>query len=141
MGAIRAALLAVAVAAVAGCSGVPWQTSRYTPDYYQVTAEASYRAVPIPGTQRRVAQQDAEDKARRHLLQYIGSIETSPGQTVNALMSANSRLRAEILAAVRNSEVVDWKVNPQCGTVQVCMRVDLNRIRGIIAAFHASGQS
>lgn len=105
----------------------------YVPDYYSVTASARYRPVDVPGTQRRVAQTDAENDAKRQILAYVGSMQVVPGKTVNQTIAQNSRIRAKLLDIVRTSELVDWKVDPACGCVQVWMRVDLNRVRQLVA--------
>jgi hypothetical protein len=129
----RSLILLAALFALAACAAMNVQPgigyAGYQPDYYAVTATAHYRPVDIPGTQRRVAQDDAENDARRQIMAYAGSMQVKPGQTVNDIIARNSRIRAKVLDIVRTSELVDWKVVPECGTVQVWMRVDLNRIR------------
>ena len=107
--------------------------SRSSPDYYMVTATAPYRPVSLPGTQRRVAQNDAEAIARRQILEYVGSMPVGGGKKVNDVMAQDSRLRTEILSLVRNSDVYDWKVCRNCCEVQVWVRIDLNCIRGALA--------
>jgi hypothetical protein len=98
-----------------------------------VSTLASFRPVTVPGTQRRVAQNDAEAKARKMIYEYVGSMRISKGRTVNDIIAKDSRLRAKVLEYIRTAEVVDWKVNPACACVQVWVRVDLNVIRSFIA--------
>jgi hypothetical protein len=131
---IMTALAALFVLALAGPAAAQNYTHRCNvPDYYAVTAMARYRPVDVPGTQRRVAQTDAENDAKRQILAYVGSMQVVPGKTVNQTIAQNSRIRAKVLDIVRTSELVDWKVDPACGAVQVWMRVDLNRIRQLVS--------
>lgn len=122
----------VALFVIAGCNTVA-PPCAYPPDYYMVTTIAQYRPVNTPGTQRRVAQTDAETKAREDLLNYVGSMPAGRGRTVNDVMMRDNRIRAAVLEAIRTAEVVDWQVKPCPGTVQVWVRLDLNRIRAIVA--------
>jgi len=103
-------------------------------DYYTVTATAGFRPVNTPGTQRRVAQNDAEASARRQIYEYVGSWKLANKRTVNDVLAKDARLKARILEAIRNAELVDWVVNPQCNSVQVWMRIDQNTIRALLAA-------
>jgi hypothetical protein len=103
-------------------------------DYYAVTATAGFRPVNTPGTQRRVAQNDAEAKARRQMYEYVGSWKLANKRTVNDVLAKDARLKARILETIRNAELVDWAVNPQCNSVQVWMRIDQNTIRALLAA-------
>jgi hypothetical protein len=123
-----ALLLAVGLA---GCSYTP--RGGTTPDYHVVTATARYRPVDTPGTQRRVAQNDAEEIARRDLLNFVGNMKLDARQTVNDLTARDPRLRSELLNMVRTAEVFNWTVDQQCGAVQVWLRLDLNRVRALVA--------
>jgi hypothetical protein len=105
----------------------------YVPDWYMVSTMASFKPVTVPGTQRRVAQNDAELRARHMIYEYVGSMRISKGRTVNDVIAKDSRLRAKVLEYIRTAEVVDWNVNPACACVQVWVRVDLNVIRSFIA--------
>lgn len=102
------------------------------PDYYMVTTTASWRPVDIPGTQRRVAQNDAELRARKQILEYVGSMPVRGRGTINDVMARDARLKAKVLEMVRTAEVADWVVNPACACVQVWVRIDLNQIRGLL---------
>ncbi len=106
--------------------------AQYTPDYYQVTATANYRPVDRPGMQRRVAQTDAEEKARRQIYEYVGSMQTLTGRTVNDYLATDARLKARVLEIIRTSETYDWGVSPACACVQVWVRLDLNQIRAAL---------
>lgn len=123
-------LCAAAILVLAGCSTLS-SGPAYVPDFYTVTAEACYTAVAVPGTQRRTAQNEAEASARHQLLEYVGSMKVCPGTTVNDVMARDSHIRSRVLGHVRNAELVDWRVDPACGKVQVWLRVDLNVIRAI----------
>lgn len=127
----------VAAAMVLCClfvaSGYAGLLNHNSPDYYMVTATAPYRPVSLPGTQRRVAQNDAEAIARRQILEYVGSMPLGGGKKVNDVMAQDSRLRTEILSLVRNSDVYDWKVCRNCCEVQVWVRLDLNCVRAALA--------
>ncbi len=81
--------------------------------------------------QRREAQNDAEQLARRELLNRVGALRLPSGQTVNDVIARDTRLRAEVLQLVRTAEVYDWRVNPQHECVQVWVRLDLNRVRAL----------
>ena len=110
------------------------QQQGYWPDYYMVTTTATFRPVTVPGTQRRVAQTDAELKARRLLQEYAGAMPVGQGRTVNDVIAHDARLKAKILEYIRTAEVVDWRVNPGCACVQVWVRIDLNAVRSILTA-------
>lgn len=101
-------------------------------DFYSVTATAAYRPVDRPGTQRRVAQTDAEEKARKQIYEYVGSMRYADGRSINEIINRDARLKAKILELVRNSETYDWGVNPACACVQVWVRLDLNKIRAAL---------
>lgn len=101
-------------------------------NYFVATATASFRPVDIPGTQRRVAQDDAEKQARQVLLNHIGSLRLQNGQTINALLMKDQRLKASIFEVIRKAEVQEAKVSPHKANVQVWVRVDKNEIWGII---------
>ena len=103
------------------------------PDYYSVTATACYKPVSVPGTQRRMAQNDAEEIARRQLLEFVGAMRTGSGCTVNDVIARDSQKRANVMAIIRNATVVDWKVCPAGGQVQVWLRIDLNDVRRAVA--------
>lgn len=102
-------------------------------NYFSATAMASYRPVAVPGTQRRVAQNDAEDKARKLIYEYVGSLRAPDGRTINDILVRDARLQAKILETIRTSELVDWRVTPQCASVQVWMRLDINKIWGVLS--------
>jgi hypothetical protein len=102
------------------------------PDWCVVTASAPYRPVEKPGMQRREAQRDAEQLARRELLNRVGAMRLASGQTVNDVIARDTRLRTEVLQLVRTAEVFDWRVNPQHECVQVWVRLDLNRVRSLL---------
>jgi hypothetical protein len=101
----------------------------YQPDFYSVTATAAYRPVDRPGTQRRVAQTDAEEKARKQIYEYVGSFRYVDGRTINDILNQDARLKAKVLEIIRNSETYDWAVNSGCACVQVWVRLDINKVR------------
>ncbi|MGI8907994.1 MAG: hypothetical protein ACR2IE_16065 [Candidatus Sumerlaeaceae bacterium] len=125
-------VVVIVLSAMAGPS--PAQQPVALPDYYVVTATAGFRPVSVPGTQRRVAQNDAEAKARRQIHEVVGSMPISRGRTVNDVITRDIRLKAKVLEYIRTAELVDWQVFPACACVQVWVRVDLNAIRAIISA-------
>lgn len=126
-------LTLVIAASMAGCATAG--VRKAAPDYVTVSAVGHYKPVAVPGTQRRVAQNEAEAAARRQLLEIAGSLPLASGGTAHDAMARNSVMRAEILNIVRTAEVVDWQVEPACGRVTVWMRLDLNRIRSTLAAY------
>ncbi len=101
-------------------------------NFYTVTATANYRPVDRPGTQRRVAQTDAEEKARKQIYEYVGSMRHPDGRTVNDLLAKDARLKAKVLEIIRNSDTVDWAVAPGCACVQVWVRLDINLVRAAL---------
>jgi tetrahydromethanopterin S-methyltransferase subunit F len=103
------------------------------PDFYMVTATANYRPVDRPGTQRRVAQNDAEEKARMEIYEYVGNMRSRDGRTINDLLARDARLKARVLEIIRNSETYEWGVAPGCACVQVWVRLDLNFVRAALA--------
>lgn len=107
------------------------------PGVFETTAIAYYKPVPVPGTQRRAAQYEAEEKARRKVLEYVGNLPAGPGgqQTVNQAMNRDPQVRARVLEFVRTSELADWIVDPCAGSVQVIVRADLCRLRAILAEY------
>jgi len=125
--------------ALSGCTtGVVWTGGMTTvnntaPDYAVATAKASYKPVNQPGTQRRAAQNEAEQLARRQLSALAGAMEVAPGMTVNDVIARDSKVRSEFLNYVRTAEVIDWKVDPACAEVQVWVRLDLNRVRLLVS--------
>ncbi len=102
-------------------------------DYYTTRAAANYRPVVVPGTQRRVAQTEAEEVARKEILRHVGELPTRSGYSVNSIITRDARLRAKIYELVRRSELVDWVVEPQLSRVTVCMRIDRDEVRALIA--------
>lgn len=122
-------LIAVIMLTVTLCCTGSAVAAGGAPDYYTVTATANYRPVDRPGTQRRVAQTDAEEKARKEIYEYVGSMRYVDGRTVNDLLARDARLKARVLEIIRTSETADWAVNPGCACVQVWVRLDLNRVR------------
>ena len=126
-------LVAVSIV-LAACSMTP-AGSHYQPDWYEVSTVANYRPVNEPGTQRRVAQKDAETEARRLIHEHVGAMRVGKGKTVNDVITRDAQLRAAVLGVVRNAEVRDWQVYPQERKVQVWMRVDLNHVRAILAPY------
>ena len=130
---VVAAIMLVGSMVFSGCAGTLACGPACPPDWYMVTATASYRPVEIPGTQKKVAQADAENIARRQIFEYVGSMPTGTGETVNQLIARNPRMRADVLNLVRTSELVDWEVWPECN-VRIWMRIDLNRVRQAIQA-------
>jgi hypothetical protein len=125
---VRAATAVACALALAACATTT-TGGGYQPDYAAVTASAPYHPVNTPGTQRRAAQNEAESIARAQLLETAGAITMPNGMTVNAIAAKDPRIRSELHALVRTAEVTDWKVDPACGEVTVCMRLDLNRVR------------
>jgi hypothetical protein len=123
----RAATLA-ACAILAGCAATT-TGGRNSADYATATASARYRPVDTPGTQRRAAQNDAEQMAHQQLLEAAGAVVMPNGMTVNQIAARDPRVRSELHALVRTAEVTEWKVDPACGAVTVWMRLDLNRVR------------
>lgn len=109
-------------------SGQAFRASRPAPQYYAATATANYRPVDRPGTQRRVAQTDAEEKARKQIYEYVGSLRHCSGHTVNDILARDARLKARVLEIIRQSETYDWRVDPRCGSVQVWVRLDVNTV-------------
>lgn len=99
---------------------------------YVVTATASYRPVDVPGTQRIVAQQDAERNARQIIQNYVGSVRLQDGRTVNDVLVRNSKLKARVMEVIRKAEVVDTKVAPRNASVQVWVQIDLNDVWAVI---------
>lgn len=127
-------VLALMIATLAGTCATAG-SRRAAPDFVTVMAIGQYKPVAIPGTQRRVAQNEAEAAARRQLFEIAGTMPLACGGTVNDAMARNSVMRADILNIVRTAEVVDWQVEPACGRVTVWMRLDLNRIRASLASY------
>jgi len=101
-------------------------------DFYVVTATANYRPVDRPGMQRRVAQQDAEEKAHQQIYTYVGNMRLADGRSVNDLLAKDARLKARVLELIRTSETFDWRVEPGCACVQVWVRLDLNTVRAAL---------
>lgn len=122
----RAAATVLCAAALAFNSAA--QAAPAAGNFYTVTATAAYRPVDRPGTQRRVAQGDAEEKARKQLYEYVGSHRYKDGRTVNDILNQDARLKARVLEIIRTSETYDWAVNPGCACVQVWVRLDLNLV-------------
>lgn len=135
--ALATATALVAGAAVFGCAtpttGIAAGRTAPAPDYATVTATAVYKPVAQPGTQRREAQKEAEAIARRELYEIAGAMQVTPTMTVNDVIARDSKVRSELLSYVRTAELVDWKVTPECGRVQVWMRLDLNRVRTLVS--------
>lgn len=124
--------LVVGALLLSGCMTVA-PDSGYAPDYMMVTAIAPYKAVADPGTQKKVAQRDAEQLARTELMNRIGELPVGNGEKIADRIARNPRMRADVLAIIRTAELVDWEVWPECN-VRVWMRVDVNRVREAIAA-------
>lgn len=130
LGSLRRFVMAACVAAaMLGCADAGAQVQ---PDYHAVTATANYRPVDRPGMQRRVAQTDAEEKARKQIYEFVGSLRSSQGYAVNDLLARDARLKARVLELIRNSETYDWAVNPGCACVQVWVRLDINQVRAAL---------
>lgn len=102
-------------------------------DFYTVTATANYRPVSQPGTQRRVAQTDAEEKARKQIYEYVGSLRYPDGRTVNDILARDARLKARVLEIIRKSETIEWAVAPGCACVQVWVQLDINLVRAALS--------
>lgn len=119
---------------VAAMTATPVTAAAPKPQYYSVTASANYRPVDRPGTQRRVAQTDAEVKAHKQIYEYVGSMRLLDGRTINDILARDARLKALILETVRKSETYDWAVAPGCACVQVWVRLDINLIRNALGA-------
>ncbi len=102
------------------------------PNLHTVTATANYRPVDVPGTQRRVAQTDAEEKAHKEIYEYVGSMRLVDGRTVNDILARDARLKARILEIIRKSKTVDWAVAPGCACVQVWVQLDINQVRAAL---------
>lgn len=125
----RFAVMMGLVALVLSSEGI---MARVAPDYHTATATANYRPVDRPGMQRRVAQTDAEEKARKEIYEFVGSLRSSQGYSVNDLLARDARLKARVLEIIRNSETYDWTVNPACACVQVWVRLDVNQVRAAL---------
>jgi len=123
---------ALSIAAILLVELVSTASAASQPDYYTVTTTAAYRPVDRPGTQRRVAQQDAEEKARKEIYEYVGSFRYQDGRTINDILNQDARLKARVLEIIRTSETVDWAVASQCACVQVWVRLDINKIRAAL---------
>lgn len=126
---LHAGLLSLALAIMFFMAPLSAGAGQYQPAYYSVTSTANYRPVDRPGTQRRVAQTDAEEKARKLIYDYVGSMRIADGRTVNDLIARDARLKALVLEIIRNSETYDWCVTPSRASVQVWVRLDINKIR------------
>ena len=120
------------IALTLGLLSGPVASAEVAPDFYTVTTTAAYRPVDRPGTQRRVAQTDAEEKARKLIYEYVGSFRYTDGRTVNDILNQDARLKARVLEIIRTSETIDWSVNPGCACVQVWVRLDINKVRAAI---------
>ncbi len=110
------------------------------PDWVIASATAPYRAVDIPGRQRREAQNDAETLARRQLLNEVGRMRVKGTSTVNDLVARDPRLRAAILDLVRTAEVYDWQVDETRGEVSVSVRLDRNKVCELFASQNANSK-
>lgn len=102
------------------------------PNVHTVTATANYRPVDIPGTQRRVAQTDAEEKARKELYEYVGSMRLTDGRSLNDILARDARLKARVLEIIRKSETIDWAVAPGCACVQVWVQLNISLVRAAL---------
>ncbi len=129
---LAARLLAAVLLAAALITGTIAHAAAPAPDFYTVTATANYRPVDRPGTQRRVAQTDAEEKARKQIYEYVGSMRYHDGRTINDIIARDARLKARVLEIIRTSETVDWAVAPGCACVQVWVRLDINLVRAAL---------
>ncbi|MGB9691047.1 MAG: hypothetical protein ACPL7D_02645 [Candidatus Sumerlaeaceae bacterium] len=118
--------------ALTGCAGLSFGR-RSQPEWVVASATAPYRAVDVPGRQRREAQNDAETLARRQLLNEIGRMRVTGKSTLNDLIARDPRLRAAVLDLVRTAEVYDWRVDETRGEVSVSIRLDRNRICELLA--------
>lgn len=107
------------------------------PNVFEASAVARYKPVPVPGTQRRAAQYEAENDARRQILEYVGSLPVMPGrpETISDAMNRHPQLRARILEFVRTSPVADWSVDTCAGSVQVIVQADMIRLQQILAEY------
>ncbi len=130
---MRIGAAALCALALAACSTVTPGGGGWVPDYVTATGVGQYRPVSVPGTQRRAAQNDAELEAKRQLQEQAGAIRVTPALTVNDIAAKDSKVRSELLSIIRTAELVDWKVRPECGEVQVWMRVDMNRVRQLVS--------
>lgn len=142
--ALRGGLGAAALALFTGCAALlpppgPGVTEPPgpPPGVYETAAVAYYKPVPVPGTQRRAAQHEAEQRARRQVLEYIGSLQARPGspETLLQMMSRHPQMRAKVLEFVRTTPVADWSVDPAAGCVQVIVQADLCRLQTILAEY------
>ncbi len=127
---IGAAVFAVGLFVAVGADAGAQQQS----DLHTVTATANYRPVDIPGTQRRVAQTDAEEIARKEIYEYIGSMRLADGRTVNDILARDARLKARVLEIIRNSKTIEWAVAPGCACVQVWVQLDIRQVRAALGA-------
>lgn len=137
MNLLRIMIMLIAICAFGtGSSQAFWGRSDalHQPEWYTVTTTAGYRPVSVPGTQRRVAQNDAEEKARRLIYEYVGNLPVGKGRIANDVMARDARVKARVLEYIRTAEVVDWAVNPRCACVQVWVRVDLHQVRALLAS-------
>lgn len=130
---MRIGAVALCALALAACSTVTPGRGQWVPDYVTATGVGQYKPVNVPGTQRREAQNDAELEAKRQLQEQAGAIRVTPTMTVNDIAAKDTKVRSELLSIIRNAELVDWKVRPECGEVQVWMRVDMNRVRQLVS--------
>ena len=148
-GALRAALRsfgpgAAALVLLAGCAALlpppgPGVTEPPgpPPGVYETAAVAYYKPVPVPGTQRRAAQHEAERRARRQVLEYIGSLQARPDspETILQMMNRHPQMRARVMEFVRTTPVADWSVDPAAGCVQVIVQADLCQHQDILAEY------
>ncbi len=107
------------------------------PNVFEASAIAHYKPVPVPGTQRRAAQHEAELDARRQILEYVGSLPLRPRspETINEAMTRHPQLRAKVLEFVRTTPLADWSVDPCVGSVQVIIQADMIRLQRLLAEY------
>ncbi len=126
------ATCALLLAAMLIAYGNPTAMAQAVSNLYTVTATANYRPVDRPGTQRRVAQTDAEEKAHKQIYEYVGSMRLVDGRTVNDILARDARLKARVLEIIRKSKTIEWAVAPGCACVQVWVQIDINQVRAAL---------
>jgi hypothetical protein len=119
------------VAAIVSSFGCA-HTRRMPPDWYMVTGSGAADESLQAGQQRLMALKAAKTDAQRQLLEAAKGVQINSSTTVRDFMAQSDVIQSRVMGVIIGSQMMGEPRYNNDGTVEVDMRIDMNRIKHVV---------
>ncbi|MCD6385039.1 LPP20 family lipoprotein [Candidatus Sumerlaeota bacterium] len=102
------------------------------PDWYVVVGSGVADESLPPGQRRLMALRAAKEDAWRQLLEAAKGLQIDARTSVRDFITQDDAIRSRVMGVIRGAQIVGEPRYLEDGTVEVEMRLDMNKIRHLI---------